>query len=422
VLATALLAGLAPASANGGPTPAERRCGNTTNKVELTFDDSADPARVNAFLDVLADRHVRAGFFILGPWAAAHPDVMARIRREGHWLGNHTATHPVLSRLSDDRIRQEIAHGVPAALLRPPYGAMSDRVRAVAAGAGYRLCLWGVDTNDWRGRSADQIQATVFSGLRPGAVVLMHLHGRNTLAALPGLIDGIRARGFELDGASPFPGATVDASGAPLLLQRDGALIGADGGTVVAGDVSHGDAVAVSSRGAGGWIVGADGDVYTYGDAPYLGGDRDLNAPVTGIASTPQGGGYWSVGADGGVFAHGDAGFYGSLAGTLLNDQIVAIVASPTGGGYWLLGRDGGVFAFGDAPFFGAGSGGGFVAMAARPQGDGYWLLRSNGDVLGFGAAPALGGPSGGSYLAIAADGPGYRVLGDRPGDVTAFG
>jgi peptidoglycan/xylan/chitin deacetylase (PgdA/CDA1 family) len=263
VVVVAVVATLAGVGADRSPvqaavTASERRCGNETGQVRLTFDDAGDPARVTALLDVLAERQVRAGFFLVGRWASTHPALVARMRADGHWLGNHTASHADLARLSDGAIRDEIDGGVRAALLRPPYGSVSARVRAVAADAGYRLCLWDVDTLDWRGRSADEIQRTVWSGLRPGAIVLLHLHGRHTLEALPALIDGIRERGYALDPLTRFAGGTVDpASGQGLLLRRDGTVVAGER-VVDAGTVTGGDAVAVAARGgglAGRWVV-----------------------------------------------------------------------------------------------------------------------------------------------------------------------
>ena len=89
------------------------------------------------------------------------------------------------------------------------------------------------------------------------------------------------------------------------------------------GDGSHAD-------GKGYWLVGADGGMFTHGDAGFFGseGATDLNAPVLGMAATPDGKGYWLVGADGGVFTHGDAPFLGSLGSTRLNAPVRTIVAS----------------------------------------------------------------------------------------------
>lgn len=310
----------------------------------------------------------------------------------------------------------------------------------MAASAGYRLCFWDVDTLDWRRRNASQIQQTVYNELRPGAVVLAHLHGRHTLEALPGLIDGIRSRGFALDGLSRVVSATVDQFGSALLLVRDGRLLGGPrrDEVVVAPTIAAGDAVAVTGRRKGlpgYWIAGASGGVYAVGGAPFLGAESDLNAPVVSIASTPSGEGYWTAASDGGIFAHGDAGFFGSTVALRLNQPIVAMSATATGAGYWLLAADGGMFAFGDAAYFGssASSAGDspFVAIAPRPQGDGYWLLRRDGMVSAFGGAVDRGdyarttsdGAARRSFLAIATDpdGHGYRLVADGAGEVYEY-
>ena len=85
-------------------------------------------------------------------------------------------------------------------------------------------------------------------------------------------------------------------------------------------------------RTAGGyWLVGADGGIFSFGDAAFYGstGSLRLNKPIVGIASTPDGGGYWMVASDGGIFSFGDAAFYGSMGGRPLNQPIVGIAADP---------------------------------------------------------------------------------------------
>jgi len=145
---------------------------------------------------------------------------------------------------------------------------------------------------------------------------------------------------------------------------------------------------------AGYWEVAADGGVFAFGAAPFLGsmGDRPLAAPVVGMAVDPGHDGYYEVGADGGVFAFGGAAFYGSMGGKALAAPIVSMTATPDGGGYWLVGADGGVFAYGDAAFLGslAGTGGTTVGLAAQAD-DGYWLAKANGRIHNYGTAPDEG-------------------------------
>ncbi len=110
--------------------------------------------------------------------------------------------------------------------------------------------------------------------------------------------------------------------------------------------------MAATPDGKGYWLVAADGGIFTFGNASYLGstGGIKINQPIVGMAATPDGKGYWLVAADGGVFAYGDAGYFGSAPSP--NPEvggIVALSAAQNGLGYWIAGSDGAVDAFGDA-------------------------------------------------------------------------
>lgn len=185
------------------------RCGNTTDRVWFTFDDGfASAAAMRAVLDALAAANVRGRFFGLGEWARANPQLVAEIRRQGHLVENHSATHAWLNRLDADALRSEIAGG-PAGdeprLLRPPYGAaaFTDRVRDEAAAQGYGVCFWTVDPRDWAGPDAALITARVRDGdektppVAAGGVVLLHMTGEHTAEALPSVIAAVRAKGLE---------------------------------------------------------------------------------------------------------------------------------------------------------------------------------------------------------------------------------
>jgi ribosomal protein L24E len=154
------------------------------------------------------------------------------------------------------------------------------------------------------------------------------------------------------------------------------------------------------------WLVGRDGGIFAFGDAPFLGstGNIHLNQPIVGMAETPTGKGYWFVAADGGVFAFGDAGFFGSTGAMKLNKPIVGMAPTRSGLGYYLVASDGGIFAFGDAKF--RGSTGNIklnkpiVGMATSPNGRGYWLVASDGGVFAFGNGADFFGSTGNIRLA----------------------
>ena len=126
------------------------------------------------------------------------------------------------------------------------------------------------------------------------------------------------------------------------------------------------------------------------GGAGFFGstGDRVLNKPIVGMASTPSGRGYWLVASDGGMFSFGDAGFFGSTGDRVLNKPIVGMASTPSGRGYWLVASDGGMFSFGDAGFFGSTGdrvlNKPIVGMSSTATSDGYWLVASDGGIFAF--------------------------------------
>lgn len=161
----------------------------------------------------------------------------------------------------------------------------------------------------------------------------------------------------------------------------------------LAGQPLPGQIVAIiSSRdGLGYMMVGADGSVYSFGDAPYLGSMAGvkLTRPIVGMAIDPRTGGYWLVASDGGIFAF-DAHFYGSTGSIRLKKPIIGMEVDATTGGYLLVASDGGVFAF-RAHFYGStGSrtlSHAIVGLASDAAGGGYWMVGSGGAVYAFHAA-----------------------------------
>jgi peptidoglycan/xylan/chitin deacetylase (PgdA/CDA1 family) len=197
-----------------GPVGAATACG--AGYVALTFDDGPHPSYTAPILDVLARKEVPATFFVIGSRADAHPALVRSQGAAGHVVANHTYRHERLTGLGDadivrtvDRTHSAIARAgaLPARLVRPPYGATNSRVRVVLATAGYTQVGWSVDPRDWE-RTASAIRTGVLANLHDGAIVLLHdgvANSGETLAALPGVIDGVRSRGYCL--------GTLDARG-----------------------------------------------------------------------------------------------------------------------------------------------------------------------------------------------------------------
>ena len=109
----------------------------------------------------------------------------------------------------------------------------------------------------------------------------------------------------------------------------------------------------VTSTGAGYYMLGSDGGVFSFGDAQFHGstGNLVLNQPARGMVPDPDGSGYWFVAADGGVFSF-DADFHGSMGATKLNKPVVGMIRF--GNGYLMAAADGGIFNFSNKPFYGS--------------------------------------------------------------------
>jgi peptidoglycan-N-acetylglucosamine deacetylase len=165
----------------------------------LTFDDGPHPEYTPKVLSILAKHHAKATFFVLGREVAAHPQLVDLERSLGHHIGNHTWDHPMLTHLTDARIRQEIASGVKSRCFRPPYRDTNAKVEAIAASYHLRQILWDVDTNDWKKPGEAAIERAILRGAHPGAIILMHDGGGNrseTIAALDRALTKLAAQGY----------------------------------------------------------------------------------------------------------------------------------------------------------------------------------------------------------------------------------
>lgn len=175
----------------------------------LTFDDGPDPTWTPVVLDILKKKGVKATFFVLGGRAHAYPDLVRRAAAEGHSIQNHSWNHPagfeslpfevVFDEMNGTSAEIEALTGVRPRFCRPPGGGLSAEVEAASGQLGMKLAMWNVDPQDWAGNSAEGIYTRVTQGLGGGDLILLHDGGGDrgqTTAALPGIIDDLRNKGF----------------------------------------------------------------------------------------------------------------------------------------------------------------------------------------------------------------------------------
>ena len=189
----------------------------TTRRVAaLTFDAGANADAVPAILATLRRETVPATFFLTGNFVRDFPAAARSIASAGFRIGDHTISHPYLTRLGDAAVRQQILSGAqqiasvtgknPAPLFRFPFGDADARTIALANRAGYVPVRWTVDTLGWEGTagkiSAAVVVSRVLAAARPGEIVLMHVgsnpgdHTTFDADALPQVISGLRAPGY----------------------------------------------------------------------------------------------------------------------------------------------------------------------------------------------------------------------------------
>ena len=214
------------------PTPAKktepRNSGGVdcANCVAITYDDGPG-AETNRLLDKLKAKNAHASFMVLAPSAEQHPELLKRMKAEGHTIGNHTKSHRQLNTLSYEQVSQEIdagnaaikkATGQGTRWVRPPYGATNATVDQVTRDKGVSQALWDVDTVDWKDRNSEHVCSSAVQGARAGSIVLMHDIHPTTVDAADCVIDGLRAKGLEpvsLDRLlrTPVPGKRYYARG-----------------------------------------------------------------------------------------------------------------------------------------------------------------------------------------------------------------
>jgi peptidoglycan/xylan/chitin deacetylase (PgdA/CDA1 family) len=179
--------------------------------VALTFDDGPSDY-TPGFLDVLRDKGVDGTFFEIGQEMPGREATMRRVLAEGSELGDHTMNHvelPDYAQIAGAAARiEEYTHFQPC-LFRPPGGAVDASVLAAAGSLGMRTVTWDVDPADWSNPGSGAVYSRIVGAAQPGSIILMHDGGGDrsgTLAALPGIIDTLRARGYRFATASQLLG------------------------------------------------------------------------------------------------------------------------------------------------------------------------------------------------------------------------
>jgi peptidoglycan-N-acetylmuramic acid deacetylase len=182
----------------------------TTKRIYLTFDAGYENGFTDQILNVLKKQRVSATFFLVGDYLNKEEDLVKRMVKEGHIIGNHTYKHRDLTKLNKAEYKEQVEKWEqrykeligkdPMKIIRPPEGTFSDQSLQYADDLGYYTILWSLAYYDWdkdKQQGWEYAYNNVMNKIHPGAVILMHSTSKDNADALEKLIIGLRKDGYE---------------------------------------------------------------------------------------------------------------------------------------------------------------------------------------------------------------------------------
>lgn len=183
----------------------------------LTFDNGYENGYTEKILDVLKKEKVPATFFVTGHYLNSAPELVERMAEEGHIVGNHSWSHPDLTRVSDEKLKEElekvqketeaITGQKNMVYLRPPRGVFSERTMALSKEAGYTHVFWSLAFVDWytdQQKGWQYAYDNIMSQAHPGAIMLLHTVSKDNAEALEKVIQDLKKQGYEFKSLDDF--------------------------------------------------------------------------------------------------------------------------------------------------------------------------------------------------------------------------
>ena len=175
--------------------------------VALSFDAAWGNEDTQLLIDILNKYNINTTFFVVGEWVDRYPESVQALHENGNEIMNHSSDHAHFSSLSAEQIVDDLTRcnekiaaitGVEPTLFRCPYGEYDDHVINAVNSIGMTAVQWDVDSLDWKGLSAQEIQSRVLDKVQPGSIVLFHNAAENTPEALPEIIESLLADGYTI--------------------------------------------------------------------------------------------------------------------------------------------------------------------------------------------------------------------------------
>lgn len=181
-------------------------------RVALTFDDGPHGSNTEKILNLLDQYDAKGTFFMVGSSVEFYPEVVEKVHKEGHEIGNHTWNHPDLVTQSNEQINFEIYStdlaiekviGERPTIYRPPYGSTNEHVNSIV---GKPSIMWDVDTLDWKNRNPQAILENVKAQTQNGSIILMHDIHDTTVEGLALSLEYLSSQGYEFVTVSELNG------------------------------------------------------------------------------------------------------------------------------------------------------------------------------------------------------------------------
>ena len=186
--------------------------GNANKKqIIFTFDCGSGINSTDKILEVAQKHNVKLAFFATGKFAEKYPETIKKIAAEGHEIFNHTYSHPHLTQITDEEIKNELektdkiisdlTDKTTKPYFRPPYGDKNQHVLDIAEEAGFHSVYWTTDALDWMmDKTAEQVRQRIYSSLKNGEIILMHVGDDITGNILDEVFNKVESEGYRVVG------------------------------------------------------------------------------------------------------------------------------------------------------------------------------------------------------------------------------
>ena len=176
-------------------------------KIAISFDAAWGDEFTDDILDILDEHKIKTTFFLVAFWIDKYPDMAKKIHERGHEIGNHSTTHPHMSRLSKEQIANELKTtgdkieeitGKDPVVFRPPFGDYNNLLIETAEELGYSTIQWDLDSLDWKELGVQPVVDRITRNVKKGSIVLFHNNAKHVSEFLPLVLEKLQEQDYEI--------------------------------------------------------------------------------------------------------------------------------------------------------------------------------------------------------------------------------